>query len=312
MIVRKPFFLASFGRKSNSFSDTDIKQFTKTGLKMKNRKHLLKRRQKHNRLNPLTRRVVGGERLEGRKMFSVDLMPAAEIVTVPTPPACNPAFVHEFADGSAAATADCKPLPSWWPNEHDPSLNQHNAKQPTDVNGDGLTTPLDALLVLNRLNSNGPHKVPHLMTADIKSPGQFRLYDTNADGYVTSDDFLTVIHALNNPEDPSAPNVEPDAAWAGELVPLPLPPRTCMVPFGCNTLFPPFDNNAMTHEPVFADDSEGEFLTMNENTKAATFHQAPVAEKSSTEDYFAQLGNSTLDPMDTGIFADTDLLSSLQ
>ena len=69
----------------------------------------------------------------------------------------------------------------------------------------------------------------------------------------------------------------------------------------------------MTHEPVFADDSEGEYRGAKpENTKPATFHQAPAVEKSSTEDYFTQLGNSTLDPLDTGIFADTGLLSSLQ
>ena len=293
---------------------------------MKNRKKSRKSRNNRAHRNSLERRLVGTEKLEKREMFSVDLMPGAgAIVDGETlePQPCDPSFVYEFADGSVAATADCQSrlrLPLWWPNPHHPSLNQHNGQQPTDVNGDGLTTSEDALRIIHELNSNGPYKVPHFRTLEFRRPGDFRNYDTNGDGYVTAADALTVINALNNPEDPSAPNVEPGVDRIGAVVPLPLPPRTCMVPWGCGDsldevvtwTIPHYDDNVVDMKPVFADDSEGEYRAMNENTEAATFRQAPAVEKSSTEDYFTQLGNNTLDPLDTGIFADTGLLSSLQ
>ena len=60
---------------------------------------------------------------------------------------------------------------------------QFNADQPTDVNGDGLTTPLDALLVVNQLNGRA-------------TPGA--LYrDVNNDGVTSPLDALLVINHLD-------------------------------------------------------------------------------------------------------------------
>ncbi|MFP6620360.1 MAG: dockerin type I domain-containing protein, partial [Pirellulaceae bacterium] len=89
-------------------------------------------------------------------------------------------------------------------------------------------------------------------------PGAHRNYDTNGDGYVTAADALTVINALNNPEDPSAPNVESDAP----VFPCP-PVRTnggC-IPSDVISwdVIPFYDDNVVDMNRVFADDSEGEY-----------------------------------------------------
>jgi hypothetical protein len=73
-----------------------------------------------------------------------------------------------------------------------------NPSQPLDVNADGNITPLDALTVINSLNTDGVRSVlvidsnPHpLMVHDRY------LYDTNGDFAITSLDALYVINQLN-------------------------------------------------------------------------------------------------------------------
>jgi hypothetical protein len=61
-------------------------------------------------------------------------------------------------------------------------------QRPLDVNGDGVVTPLDALLIINRLNSGAPPAV---------RPGEER-YDINGDGAITPIDVLYIINALNS------------------------------------------------------------------------------------------------------------------
>ena len=61
-----------------------------------------------------------------------------------------------------------------------------------DVNGDGFVAPLDALLVINYLNSTGAGMVPNASPA----PGA-GLVDVNGDKYVTAVDVLAVINHLN-------------------------------------------------------------------------------------------------------------------
>ncbi len=65
----------------------------------------------------------------------------------------------------------------------------HNNDVPEDVSGDGAVSPLDALLVINHLNINGPGPVPST------NPPPF--LDVNADGFVTALDALFVINRLN-------------------------------------------------------------------------------------------------------------------
>lgn len=60
----------------------------------------------------------------------------------------------------------------------------HNADNPFDVNGDSFVSPLDALIVINRLNASA---LPH----------SAEFVDVNDDGYATPIDALLVINHLN-------------------------------------------------------------------------------------------------------------------
>lgn len=60
-----------------------------------------------------------------------------------------------------------------------------------DVNGDRLVTSLDALLIINRLNSQLSADLPNAKDAD-------EFFDVNNDGFLTSIDALLVINRLNS------------------------------------------------------------------------------------------------------------------
>lgn len=67
----------------------------------------------------------------------------------------------------------------------------HNTLNAHDVSGDNIVVPLDALTVINFLNSGSPNLIP---------PGVANgppYYDTNNDGFVTSNDVLRIINELN-------------------------------------------------------------------------------------------------------------------
>ncbi len=72
----------------------------------------------------------------------------------------------------------------------DVDLPWQNPSNPTDTNNDGSVTPLDALLIINYLNSAGSGPVP---TGD-----PFPFYDVNGDNFVSPVDVLLVINELNN------------------------------------------------------------------------------------------------------------------
>jgi len=70
-----------------------------------------------------------------------------------------------------------------------PASRQVQAVQPAmDVNGDGVVTPFDVLLLVNYLNSN--------LLEGGKSAGTFS-FDVNRDGFVNPLDVLVLINALN-------------------------------------------------------------------------------------------------------------------
>ncbi|WP_197167606.1 Calx-beta domain-containing protein [Neorhodopirellula pilleata] len=66
----------------------------------------------------------------------------------------------------------------------------NNIFQPTDTSGDGVTTALDALMVINALNRNQFAEGEPLPNTDA-------LLDVNADGYVSALDALIVINHLS-------------------------------------------------------------------------------------------------------------------
>ncbi|MDA1050594.1 MAG: FG-GAP-like repeat-containing protein [Planctomycetota bacterium] len=67
----------------------------------------------------------------------------------------------------------------------------HRESMPLDVNGTATVEPLDALIIVNWLNREGPGKLPGLMTAPV-----FWL-DVNNDGSVSPVDVLQVVNHLN-------------------------------------------------------------------------------------------------------------------
>ena len=67
-----------------------------------------------------------------------------------------------------------------------------NPEGSLDVNADGLVTPIDALLIINYLNSDGD---PFLPNSGITPPPYL---DTNGDEQATPTDVLLVINFLND------------------------------------------------------------------------------------------------------------------
>ena len=99
-------------------------------------------------------------------------------------------FTYEVSDGNGGADTVTVLLtivprpPSVWQNP----INRF------DVNADGLCTPIDALLIINRLNTLGPGELPN-PAIPPNAPPPF--YDVNGDGLVTNNDVLQVINKLN-------------------------------------------------------------------------------------------------------------------
>ncbi len=62
-----------------------------------------------------------------------------------------------------------------------------------DVNNDGELSPIDALLVINDLNTFGPRQLPAPSSGSTPPP----FLDTSGDGYVTPIDALRVLNHLN-------------------------------------------------------------------------------------------------------------------
>ncbi len=61
----------------------------------------------------------------------------------------------------------------------------HNFRMPEDANNDGTITPLDALVVINQINSN------------VSASASTKMVDVNADGYLSPLDALVVVNYIN-------------------------------------------------------------------------------------------------------------------
>ena len=75
--------------------------------------------------------------------------------------------------------------------EVSPWLNRDN---PEDINGDGIVSPIDALIIINDLNQHGARELP-VPTDSVEPPPYL---DASGDGWVTSIDALRVINLLNS------------------------------------------------------------------------------------------------------------------
>ena len=69
----------------------------------------------------------------------------------------------------------------------------HNALMPTDVNDDGKTAPIDALMIINKLEADGSMELPALAASERPSA----YYDTTNDGVLSPIDALRVINYID-------------------------------------------------------------------------------------------------------------------
>lgn len=85
-------------------------------------------------------------------------------------------------------------LVSYEPRTPDTPSPGQNPEDRCDVNGDGWVTALDALIVINHVNANGPHRL-----ADGEGPDENggMWLDVNGDRSITAADSLVVINRLN-------------------------------------------------------------------------------------------------------------------
>jgi hypothetical protein len=74
-----------------------------------------------------------------------------------------------------------------------------NSNGPEDVNSDGITSPVDALMLINDLNENGSRQLRNAEgeqpTTESARPKYYP--DVNADGWLTPNDVLVVFNRLN-------------------------------------------------------------------------------------------------------------------
>ncbi|XZE56332.1 dockerin type I domain-containing protein [Planctomycetaceae bacterium SH139] len=87
-----------------------------------------------------------------------------------------------------------------------------NPEDPTDVDNNGTTNPIDALIIINSLNTLGPRILTEPISYEPEVP---RFIDVNGDGRVTPIDALIIINILNRQGDPTA-EPEPDTEIEGE------------------------------------------------------------------------------------------------
>lgn len=70
----------------------------------------------------------------------------------------------------------------------------HNAAAPIDINDDGLLAPIDALLVINFINSSPATYLPNRVPSEMDG----MLFDVTGDRWVTPQDALIVVNDLND------------------------------------------------------------------------------------------------------------------
>lgn len=76
-------------------------------------------------------------------------------------------------------------------------MQWHNYSQPSDVNGDQEVSPIDALVIINDLQSNGSRELPVSNGNLGEGESATMLIDVNGDNYATGLDALIVINEVN-------------------------------------------------------------------------------------------------------------------
>jgi len=119
--------------------------------------------------------------------FSYDPRPSAQLRALEANQTLDDTFTYSVTDNQAGfasttviVTVSGVPGPPY-----------QNADLHTDVTGDGVESPIDALTVINFINLNGPGVIP----PGTPTPPYL---DVNGDGMVTALDVLEIVGRLNN------------------------------------------------------------------------------------------------------------------
>jgi hypothetical protein len=103
-----------------------------------------------------------------------------------------------------------------------------NAGMAHDVDGNGVVTPLDVLIVINWLNGNKAGPVPS--TSPESAEGSLSFVDVSGDNFVSPLDALMVINLLSNPTSVAVQSAE------GEGLPMPATPAAAATERSWNDL----------------------------------------------------------------------------
>lgn len=98
-----------------------------------------------------------------------------------------------------------------------------NPVTPADVDNNGTVAAADALVIINQLNSYGPHALPKSTGGEGEASAARNYLDVNNDWMLSAADALTVINAINSEGAPGDPiiNVTMLAMQPGTNTPLP-------------------------------------------------------------------------------------------
>ncbi|MBP87151.1 MAG: hypothetical protein CMJ64_10605 [Planctomycetaceae bacterium] len=117
-----------------------------------------------------------------------------------------------------------------------------NHQQPTDANGDGVTSPIDALYVINALNTHGSGQLAPQSSGEQSDPTTIQLpvdglnVDVNGDGLLTPIDLVIQLNCLNKDNcvsEPAAIAAAPkpaDPGASGATGVITLPPEDSALP----------------------------------------------------------------------------------
>ncbi len=135
---------------------------------------------------PLFTVTMTANRVGTAEFFSdpVDITPLHEALTFDPASTVTPDKIHFGYDSVRIVSAGGSG-----------SGEYYNAANPLDVTNDGYVSPIDALVIINLLNSGGGGNLGN--AGGEGEPGKF-YYDTNNDGRATPVDALRVINALSN------------------------------------------------------------------------------------------------------------------
>jgi hypothetical protein len=175
----------------------------------------------------------------------------------------------------------------------------HNELEPTDANGDGTTSPTDALPIINWINERGAGSIKMLRSAarEALAAGEAyrpetRRFDTNGDGHCTHMDVLAIFNRVNANVVRHA--AEREAVAANDVLLPIVPPNQADIPANSSPQRTASANSANRLFVVEPAGQPGDTAEMGTRAEAieAILHDlvGPVPSADMLDDWFQHLG----------------------